>query len=245
MPPQALLRVHDLYVELAGDREILSGASLEIQPGAIVGLFGDSGCGKSTLALAFLGLLPPARYRVRGEVLLHGQNLLAMAERDLAAVRGSQISIIFQDPLLALNPVLRVRTQLIEILQAHGVAGDPAALLALAGLSDPGRILDAYPHQLSGGQRQRVTIAQALACHPPLIIADEPFTALDGPGVLELVALFRRLRAECGTSFLLISHSPGVLMAAADEILRLRNGLLEPCGAGTPADALPQPPRNP
>ena len=209
MPPQALLRVHDLHIELAGDREILSGASLEIQPGAIVGLFGDSGCGKSTLALALLGLLPPAKYRVR----------------------GAQISIIFQDPLLALNPVLRVRTQLTEILQSHGVASDPAALLALAGLSDPGHILPAYPHQLSGGERQRVTIAQALACRPPLVIADEPFTALDGPRVLELVALFRRLRADCGTSFLLISHSPGVLAAAADEIFRLHDGRLEPTGA--------------
>ena len=231
MPPQALLRVHDLHIELAGDREILSGASLEIQPGAIVGLFGDSGCGKSTLALALLGLLPPAKYRIRGEILLRGQNLLAMTEREFAAVRGAQISIIFQDPLLALNPVLRVRTQLTEILQSHGVASDPAALLALAGLSDPGHILPAYPHQLSGGERQRVTIAQALACRPPLVIADEPFTALDGPRVLELVALFRRLRADCGTSFLLISHSPGVLAAAADEIFRLHDGRLEPTGA--------------
>src|SRR5215472_12862823 len=231
MPPQALLRVHDLHIEMAGDREILSGASLEIQPGAIVGLFGDSGCGKSTLALALLGLLPHAKYRIRGEILLRGQNLLAMTEREFAAVRGAQISIIFQDPLLALNPVLRVRTQLTEILQSHGVAGDPAALLTLAGLSDPDHILPAYPHQLSGGERQRVTIAQAFACRPPLVVADEPFTALDGPRILELVALFRRLRTDCGTSFLLISHSPGVLAAAADEIFRLHDGRLEPTGA--------------
>lgn len=231
MPPEALLRVHDLHIELAGGRAILSGASLEIQPGAIVGLFGDSGCGKSTLALAMLGLLPPAQYRVRGEVLLRGQNLRALEERDLAAVRGAQISIVFQDPLLALNPVLRVRTQLTEILHAHRVTTDAAALLSLAGLPDPARILAAYPHQLSGGERQRVTIAQALACRPPLIIADEPFTALDGPRVLELVALFRRLRTDCGTSFLLISHSPGVLAAAADQIFRLRDGRLESAGA--------------
>jgi ABC-type glutathione transport system ATPase component len=231
MPPQALLRVRELHIELIGGREILSGASLQIQPGSIVGLFGDSGCGKSTLALALLGLLPLSRYRVRGEVLLRDQDLLTMSERDLAGVRGAQISIIFQDPLLALNPVLQVRTQLTGILQAHSAAADPAALLALAGLADPDRILPAYPHQLSGGERQRVTIAQALACRPPLIIADEPFTALDGPRVLELVALFRRLRAECGTSFLLISHSPGVLAAAADEIFHLHDGRLEPGAA--------------
>jgi ABC-type glutathione transport system ATPase component len=226
MPAQPLLQVRDLHIELVGHREILSGASLEIQPGTIVGLFGDSGCGKSTLALALLGLLPPSRYRVRGEVLLRERDLLQLGERRMAPVRGAQISLIFQDPLLALNPVLQVRAQLREILRAHHAIADPGELLAIAGLGDPERILAAYPHQLSGGERQRVTIAQALACRPPLIIADEPFTALDAPRTVELVALFRRLRADLGTAFLLISHSPGVLAAAADEILRLRDGRL-------------------
>jgi len=226
MPEDALLQVRDLHVELAG-REILSGASFEIRPGPIAGLFGDSGCGKSTLALALLGLLSPAQYRVRGEILWRGRNLLQVSEREWTAVRGAGISLIFQDPLLALNPVLSVRTQIAEILRAHQAAGDPAALLKLAGLDGSPRILDSYPHQLSGGERQRVTIAQALACRPPLIIADEPFTALDAPRVVELVALFRRLRADLGTSFLLISHSPGVLAAAADELFRLRQGKLE------------------
>jgi len=234
MGAQPLLQVRDLHVELVGRREIVCGASLEIQPGSIVGLCGDSGCGKSTLALALLGLLPPEQYRVRGEILLRGRDLLQLDERAMTAVRGGQIALIFQDPLLALNPVLPVRTQIREILRAHGAPAEPAALLALAGLNDAERILDAYPHQLSGGERQRVTIAQALACRPPLIIADEPFTALDAPRTVELVALFRRLRAECGASFLLISHSAGVLAAAADEILRLRDGRLEaqqPAGA--------------
>lgn len=234
MPAQPLLQVRDLHIELIGQREVLNGASMHIQPGSIVGLFGDSGCGKSTLALALLGLLPPSQYRVRGEILLRERNLLQLGEREMAEVRGAQISLIFQDPLLALNPVLQVRTQLREVLRAHGGAADPAGLLSLAGLGDQERILSAYPHQLSGGERQRVTIAQALACRPPLVIADEPFTALDAPRTVELVALFRRLRADFGTSFLLISHSPGVLAAAADEILRLRDGRLEspqPAGA--------------
>jgi len=226
MPPPALLEVRDLHIDLDG-RGVLNGASFEIREGIIAGLFGDSGCGKSTLALALLGLLPRERYRVSGEVLLRGRELMRLSERDLARVRGSQIAMIFQDPLLALNPVLRIRTQLGEILRAHDAAGDPAALLQLAGLAEPDRILAAYPHQLSGGERQRVTIAQALACRPPLIVADEPFTALDAPRVVELVALFRRLRAELGTSFLLISHSQGVLAAAADEVYRLRDGRLE------------------
>ena len=221
-----VIEVRDLHIELDG-RTILGGVSFEIRPGTIVGLFGDSGCGKSTLAMALLGLLPPERYRVRGQVLVNGRDLTLLSERELARVRGAQIAMIFQDPLLALNPVLRVRTQIREILRAHGAAGDPAALLAQAGIAKPDRVLAAYPHQLSGGERQRVTIAQALACRPPLIVADEPFTALDAPRVVELVALFRKLRADSGTSFLLISHSRGVLAAAADQVYQLHDGNLD------------------
>jgi ABC-type glutathione transport system ATPase component len=229
-----VLQIRDLRIELPNGREILSGVSLDIAEGSIIGLFGPSGCGKSTLALAILGLLPPQAFRVRGDIRFRGRNLTALSERELAEVRGAQIAMIFQDPLLALNPVLRVRTQLTEILRAHGVVRDPAELLVLAGLSDAARILGAYPHQLSGGERQRVTIAQALACRPSLIIADEPFTALDAPRVVELIALFRRLRADLGTSFLLISHTPGVLATAADQTYRLAGGLLDaaqPTGA--------------
>ena len=226
MPSEALLEVRDLRIQLTGGREILRGASIEIPSGAIVGLFGDSGCGKSTLALSLLGLLPPQRYRVHGEILFGGHDLLNFSEPALAAVRGVQISMIFQDPLLALNPVLRIRTQLTEILRAHRASADPAELLSLAGLAAPGRILDSYPHQLSGGERQRVTIAQAIACRPSLVVADEPFTALDAPRVVDLIALFRDLRTKTGTSFLLISHHRGVLAAAADKILRLQDGVL-------------------
>jgi ABC-type glutathione transport system ATPase component len=130
-----MLQVRDLRVELPGGPEILRGAALDVAEGSVAGLFGDSGCGKSTLALGILGLLPRT-YRVRGEILFRGRNLLTLGERELTAVRGAQIALIFQDPLLALNPVLRVRTQLTEILRAHGVARDPAELLGLAGLAD-------------------------------------------------------------------------------------------------------------
>ena len=226
MPSEPLLAVRNLHIGLTGSREILGGASFEIPAGSIVGLFGDSGCGKSTLALALLGLLPRARYRVEGEILFRGRDLCRVSARDLEKIRGAGISTVFQDPLLALNPVLRVRTQIREILRAHGISADPGELLGRAGLNEPHRILEAYPHQLSGGERQRVTIAQALACRAPLVIADEPFTALDGPRVVQLIGLFKRLRADLGTSFLLISHHPGVLAAAADTTFRLHEGAL-------------------
>jgi ABC-type glutathione transport system ATPase component len=230
MPAEPLLLVRDLSVDL-GERPILSGVSLRIAPGRIVGLCGDSGCGKTTLALALMRLLPSPPYRTRGAILFEGRDLTALSEREMTPFRGGRMACIFQDPMLALNPVLSVRTQIAEILRAHGVQRDPAELLALCGLPEPGRILAAYPHQLSGGERQRVTIAQALAARPALVIADEPFTALDAPRVVELAALFRELRDRTAASFLIVSHSPGVLSLVADEVLRLHGGSLLPEGA--------------
>jgi ABC-type glutathione transport system ATPase component len=221
MAAEPLLEVRDLSIQLLPDRELLRGMSFAIPPAAIVGLAGDSGSGKTTLALAILKLLPAAQYRVSGQVLWRGHDLLAAREGELEAVRGAQIAMIFQDPLQALNPVLRIGTQVSEVLRAHGVERDPAELLALAGLAGGARILRAYPHELSGGERQRVTIAQALACRPALIVADEPFTALDAPRVVELAGLFRGLRDRLGTSFLLISHHPGLLAAMANSVLTM------------------------
>ena len=226
-----LLQVRNLNVDLlnadGSAAPILSDISFKIEPGTIVGLFGESGCGKTTLALALLNLLSPVRYRVCGEVRLRDRNLLGLRDRQLQGIRGAEISMIFQDPLLALNPVLRAGTQVAEVMRAHGAAPGTDGLeapLRLAGLADWRRIAASYPHQLSGGERQRVTIAQALACRPALVIADEPFTALDAVRVVELAALFRSLRQELRTSFLLISHSPGVLAATADLVLVMRQG---------------------
>jgi peptide/nickel transport system ATP-binding protein len=216
-----LLEVRDLTVEL--DRPIVAEVSFSIERGSITGLFGESGCGKTTLALALMNLLP-ARYRVRGSVRLGGRELRELGEREWQRVRGGEISMIFQDPALALNPVLRAGYQVGETLRAHGAAGEVPGLFELAGLEPSPRLIGAYPHQLSGGERQRVLIAQALACSPGLVIADEPFTALDVLRVLELANLFRDLRDRTGTSFLVISHSPGVLARIADEILVMREG---------------------
>jgi len=227
------LRVRNLNVDVAG-APILYDVSFDLEPGKITGLVGESGGGKTTLALALLNLLSPARYRIRGEVRMLGTNLLALTDRHLEAVRGAQISMIFQDPLQALNPVLRVGTQVTEVLRAHGRRRDSDALeplFRLAGLADWRRIAGSYPHQLSGGERQRVTIAQALACQPALVIADEPFTALDAVLVVEMAALLRRLRDELHTSFLLISHSLGLIATTADSVLMMRGGRIVKHGA--------------
>ena len=222
------LVVRDLTVDLVSVRNItvpvVSEVSFQVDPGTIVGLFGESGCGKTTLALALLNLLPAPRYRVRGSVQLRGFEVLSATERQLERIRGAEISLVFQDPLLALNPVLRVRDQVAEAMRAHGRQDDIESLFGWVGLAATRRMYDAYPHQLSGGERQRVVIAQALACRPALVIADEPFTALDAIRVVELSSLFRELSEKLHTSFLLISHSPGVLARTADQVLIIEAG---------------------
>ena len=229
--PDALLQVRDLTVELRGRGAVLSGVSFDAAEGSIVGLFGESGCGKTTLALSILNLLPQKNYSVRGSIRLRGQELVGLGERAMERVRGGVISMVFQDPMLALNPVMRIRDQVNEVLRAHGGLGDPASMLDLAGLSPSRRILQAYPNQLSGGERQRVLIAQALAGRPALVIADEPFTALDAVCVVELASLFRELREKTGTSFLVISHSPGVLARIADSAVVMQAGRVVEQGA--------------
>jgi ABC-type glutathione transport system ATPase component len=233
----AALTVEGLSIDLlaAGSvSPIVSEASFRIEEGAIVGLFGESGCGKTTLALSLLKLLD-RRYRVRGAVRLGDREILSLSERELENVRGAAISMIFQDPLLSLNPVMRVKDQVAEVMRAHGIEGtDSGDLFELVGLPRSARVLNAYPHELSGGERQRVTIAQALACGPGLVIADEPFTALDATKVVELVSLFRKLKEKLGTAFLVISHSPGILARVADEVLMMEAGTI--VGRGSPRD---------
>jgi len=218
-----MLQVRELSVELSR-APVVSEVSFDIAAGSITGLTGDSGCGKTTLALALLGLLPADRFRVRGSVRLRDRELLPLPERQWERVRGGQISMVFQDPLQALNPVLRVGTQLAEAMRAHGKSSDIGHLLQMVELPEAAQIRDAYPHQLSGGERQRVCLALALSAAPGLVIADEPFTALDAPRVVELARLFWRLKEKLGTACLLISHSAGVLAKLADRVLVMDGG---------------------
>jgi ABC-type glutathione transport system ATPase component len=241
-----LLCVRSLDVTIAL-RSILCDVSFEIPPGGIVGLFGKSGCGKTTLALALSNLLPES-YCVSGNIEFEGRDILRCSAREMQQIRGARIALVMQDPLLALNPVLRAGDQLAEAIRAHARPSAPRireqveSALLLAGLEPSGRIWNAYPHELSGGQRQRVLLAQALVCRPALVIADEPFSALDAPSALALSALFREIRERLSTSFLLISHSPGILANAADSILVMSAGRM--VERGSPREVFKFP-RNP
>src|SRR5215472_7199008 len=227
--PGPLLCVRSLDVAIAS-RLILCDISFEIHPGSIVGLFGESVCGKSTLTLALSNLLPPEWYRVSGYIEFEGRDIRHCSAREMRQIRGARIALVMQDPLLALNPVLRAGDQIAEAIRAHAKPSAPRirqqveSAFRFAGLEPSSRIWNAYPHELSGGERQRVLLAQALACGPRLVIADEPFSALDAPSALALSALLREIRGRLSTAFLLISHSPGILANAADSLLVMSGG---------------------
>jgi ABC-type glutathione transport system ATPase component len=177
-------------------------------------------------------LLPGPKFAIRGSVRFRGAELLSLGERRLESIRGGGIALVQQDPLLALNPVMRAFDQVAEVVRTHRPAArrqmraEVEALFELAGLGSSERLRSAYPHQLSGGERQRLLIAQAPAGRPALVIADEPFTALDPERVVELCALIRRVRDTLGTSFLVIGHDPGVLAHVADSVLVMHAGRL-------------------
>lgn len=229
-----LLTVRKLAVEFRDDdgrngvHSALRGIDFEVRRGEIVGLMGESGSGKSTAALALLGLLPETA-RVTGSVILREKELLSFREREWEKVRGTEIALVFQEPEIALNPVMRAGDQVAEVIRAHRKCGrqrcrdEARAVLARVGLAD-GRIALAYPHQLSGGQRQRVVLAQALACEPALLIADEPTASLDSRTQADFLALLTNLRDKSGLTVLLISHSPEVQARIADRVLILKEG---------------------
>jgi len=205
--------------------------SVTIAPGETLGLVGESGSGKSVTALSVLRLLQPPGRVTAGRVLFDGRDLLLASEPEMRAIRGARISIIFQEPMTALNPVMRVGDQIAESLSVHGVSRAKAHrraldLLEAVHIPDPeGRARD-YPHQLSGGMRQRVMIAIALACHPQLVIADEPTTALDVTIQAQVLDLLRELRSRFGLAVLLITHDFGVIAEMADRVAVMHRGRL-------------------
>jgi oligopeptide/dipeptide ABC transporter ATP-binding protein len=234
------VQVRDLTVTYHPENDepirALDGLSIEVRPGEIVGILGESGCGKSTLASALLRLLAPHAKCEGGTILVRGRDLLNLSEKELRAIRGREISLIPQDPALSLNPVMTAGSQVGEVLRAHLPLKAQQRrervkeLLREVGFDHPAEIYSAYPHQLSGGQRQRIAIAQAVACRPPLLIADEPTSKLDATLQAEIVALLSQIRRQHGTAILVISHDPTLFAGFADRIAVMYAGRIVEVG---------------
>jgi oligopeptide/dipeptide ABC transporter ATP-binding protein len=208
----------------AGFVRAVTGVDFSVARREVLGLVGESGCGKSVTSLSILGLIgPPGRVEA-GEVLFDGRDLLSLPPRELRAVRGDRIAMIFQQPQSSLNPVMRVGDQIGEVLELHRSMRKRAArerameLMSMVGIPDPRRRLEAYPHEMSGGMAQRVMIAMALACEPELLIADEPTTALDVTIQAQILDLMRHLQRETGTAIVLITHDLGVVAEMCDRV---------------------------
>jgi peptide/nickel transport system ATP-binding protein len=216
------LRTH--FFTKQGVVKAVDGVSFEIGTGKILGLVGESGSGKSMLGFSIMGLVDPPGRIVDGRILLNGRDLRALSPGEWQAIRGDRIAMVFQDPMMTLNPVLRIDTQIIEALQAHQQLSTGEArvrareVLTRVGISSPDERLHAYPHQFSGGMRQRVAIAIAMLNKPDLIIADEPTTALDVTIQGQILAEVQQLCRESGTALLWITHDLAVIAGLADEV---------------------------
>ncbi len=229
-----ILEVNNLTTSFfTGDGVVtaVDGVSFSIDEGETLAIVGESGCGKSVTSLSVMGLIPwPPGKILSGQVLLDGEDLLSKPEEEMQKVRGNKISMIFQEPMTSLNPVLNVGFQIMEALQLHqGLSAAEAReraieMLRLVGIPEPERRIDEYPHQMSGGMRQRVMIGMALACNPRLLIADEPTTALDVTIQAQILDLMHRLQREMGTAILLITHDMGVVAEMAERVIVMYAG---------------------
>jgi peptide/nickel transport system ATP-binding protein len=230
----ALLDVRELktfFQVEGGEFPAVDGISFSIEPGRTLGIVGESGCGKSVTALSIMGLVPRPPGRIAGgEILFDGVDLLQLSTVALRELRGNRISMIFQEPMTSLNPVLTVGEQIVEGILRHRTMSRDAAkdlaieMLRMVHISSPEQRFGDYPHRLSGGMRQRVMVAMALACKPKLLIADEPTTALDVTIQAQILDLMRTLREETGTAIILITHDLGVVAELADDVVVMYAG---------------------
>ena len=233
------------FFSKAGVAKAVDDVSFNVQHGEIMGLVGESGSGKSVTGYSILGLIDPPGEMVDGRILFKGQNLREMSAQQLRALRGNRIAMIFQDPMMTLNPVLRIDTQMIEAVQAHNPVSTSAArelareALAKVGIPSPDERLRAYPHQFSGGMRQRVAIAIALLNKPDLIIADEPTTALDVTIQGQILYEMQKLCRESGTSLIWITHDLSVIAGLADRVCVMYAGRI--VEQGTVSEVLESP----
>ena len=223
-----LLEVKNLETEFKIKRGLVkavNGVSFEIEKGEILAVVGESGSGKSVTSLSIMGLIEKPGRISNGEILFNGQELTKMSKKEMQAIRGDKISMIFQEPMTSLNPVYRIKDQIVESILTHTKmtkkeAEDHAVeMLRLVGIPDPERRAEDYPHQMSGGMRQRVMIAMALACNPELLIADEPTTALDVTIQAQILDLINSIREKLNMSVLLITHDLGVVAETADKVV--------------------------
>jgi peptide/nickel transport system ATP-binding protein len=220
------LKVKDLVVEYTSDEEIIhavNGVSFNLERGKTLALVGETGAGKTTIAKAILRVLPDPPAKVRsGKILLNGKDILGVSETEMRKVRGKKISMVFQDPMTALNPVMKVGNQIAEVIKLHNNITMREAktraikMLELVGIT--AERYNEYPHQFSGGMKQRVVIAIALACNPELLLADEPTTALDVTIQAQILEMINKLKVEYNTSMIMITHDLGVVASVSDDV---------------------------
>jgi peptide/nickel transport system ATP-binding protein len=229
----ALLEIENLQVQFRtpdGVNRAVNGVSFHVDEGETLAVVGESGCGKSVTAMSVLRLVPEPPAKLAGAIRFRGRDLFALTDREMRGIRGNDISMIFQEPMTSLNPVLTVGRQIRETLRLHQGLNKTAAnaraveMLALVGISDPRRRARQFPHQLSGGMRQRVMIAIALACNPKLLIADEPTTALDVTIQAQILDLMRDLKRRVGAAIVLITHDLGVVAEVAQRVMVMYAG---------------------
>ena len=229
-----LLEVKDLHVSFktyAGEVKAVRGIDFEVGKGECVGIVGESGCGKSVTSQSIMQLLktPPAMYK-QGQIIFEGEDLLQKKEKEMRAIRGNSISMIFQDPMTTLNPTQKIGTQIMEVLMEHKKMSKKEAyaeaenMLKLVAMSEPHKRMEQYPHEFSGGMRQRAMIAIALACSPKLIIADEPTTALDVTVQAQILELLQDVQRKVGMSIMLITHDLGVVAKMCDRVVVMYAG---------------------
>ena len=228
-----LLEVQDLQTHfrtMDGVNRAVDGVSFHVRAGETLAVVGESGCGKSVTAMSILRLIPEPPGKIAGSIKFQGKDLLKLSDREMRAIRGNEISMIFQEPMTSLNPVLTNGRQIGETLRLHqGLSKAKAEeraveMLRLVGIPEPGRRVREYPHQLSGGMRQRVMIAIALACNPKLLIADEPTTALDVTIQAQILDLMRDLKNTVGAAIVLITHDLGVVAEVAERVVVMYAG---------------------
>ncbi|MFN5456199.1 ABC transporter ATP-binding protein [Bradyrhizobium sp.] len=228
-----LLEVENLQVHFrtpTGINRAVDGVSFHVDPGETLAIVGESGCGKSVTSMSMMRLIPEPPGKIAGSIRLEGRDILALSDREMRALRGNDISMIFQEPMTSLNPVLTVGRQIGETLRLHQGLDQAQAearaveMLTLVGIPEPGRRVREYPHQLSGGMRQRVMIARALACNPKLLIADEPTTALDVTIQAQILKLMLELKQRVGAAIILITHDLGVVAEVAERVMVMYAG---------------------